>query len=169
MRYLLILFFLSSCYGPKTAQKQLSKAYANYPEIVAKNASKLFPCDYSARSTDSSTYFDWQKQAEAINDFYSKAFSADTIIKKDTQTILISKKCDSVIFKYKTLIKSAPAIHDTIKVKDNAEISYLNGQLLAQKIEYAKLDQNFKNSLKASILLLLIIIAFLIYQRIKKW
>jgi len=169
MRYLLILFFLSSCYGPKTAQKQLDKAYAHFPEIVAKNSSKLFPCDYSTHSIDSSAYFDFQTQIEAINDFYSKAFIADTIKLTDTQTIQVYRDCDKVVTKYKTLIKQSPVLIDTIKVKDNAEVDYYKYELEKMTNQKNTLNSNYIFSIKCIIWLLIIIIIFLLYQYLSKW
>ena len=168
MRYLIFIFFLCSCYSPKTAQKQIDKAYLKYPEIVAKTSSKLFPCDYSAHSIDSTAYFDYQKQIEAINEFYANAFIGDTIYKTDTQLIQVYRNCDRVVTKYKLLLKHSPILIDTIKIKDVADITALKYKFDKLSEEKNKINKNYIYSLKAIGWLFIILIVFLIFQIIKK-
>ena len=63
MRYLLtiLIFGLISCYTPKKAERQIDKAFDNYPEIVANKAAKVFPV-----KADTIAYTEWKYSIDSV-------------------------------------------------------------------------------------------------------
>lgn len=95
LRYLLWLILLSGCYTPKKAQRKIDKAYRKQPEVVAKNASKLFPV-----KSDTIEYVKWRTELDSI---ISEIINTDTITDTISNTV------------FKTKIKRVEIIRDRIK------------------------------------------------------
>ena len=111
MKYLILIIFFVGCYTPKKADRQLNRAYVNYPAIVADKTSKWFPCIPVEIKRDSVRYVAFLHQIDTLLEV-----KRDTII----DTIFLEKICPErkVLIRYKELLKSVPPIHDTIKIKD---------------------------------------------------
>ena len=111
MKYLILIIFFVGCYTPKKADRQLNRAYVNYPAIVAEKTGNWFPCIPVEIKRDSVRYVAFLHQIDTLLEI-----KRDTII----DTIILDKICPErkVLIRYKELLKSVPPIHDTIKIKD---------------------------------------------------
>lgn len=56
---MILMVVISSCYTPNKANKELKKAYENYPEAVATFARDKFPCKETGVDTVISTEYDF--------------------------------------------------------------------------------------------------------------
>lgn len=159
MKYLPILFFLLSCYGPKKAERQANKVQVHYPEIMAKKASLWYPCIPVRVSSDSAAYLEYVAKLDSILHLET---APDTII----DTILLNRVCPErkVLVKYREVLKAVPAIHDTIRVEDMA-CKVITADLEA---ENKKLIGRYAGSLKFAISLLIALIVSIIVNFIKK-
>jgi hypothetical protein len=158
MKHLIIILLLSSCYSQKLAEKSINKAKINYPDLVAKKSSEWFPCDTIVKK-DSTEYIKWIKKIDTLNQI-----QLDTII----DTLVKFKESQKLVFKYRTLLKTLPVIHDTIKLKNTAKESYLIGQFESKNKEWQKLNKDYKNSLKVIIWLFVMLLLFGLVLYIKK-
>ena len=108
MRYLIILLLLSSCYGPKKADKQLSKALHRYPDKVATIARDSFPC---IPVTDTVTVSD------TLSEFIEVIIPCDTLILTDSVwTKIVQNKYITLPQKVITRTITLPAIRDSASV-----------------------------------------------------
>lgn len=149
MKYILILaIFLSSCYSSKKASTQIDKAIYSFPEISIKKLRDKFPCipDTFKIKSDSSEYKRWKKQLDETIAFYDSLLNnvePQVIFEKDLSdsmkvVVLLAnneKLNTKISYLERTLTKlisvKPPVIHDTIPIKDSAEV-YLT------KLEIAK-------------------------------
>lgn len=134
MRYLLtiLIFGLISCYTPKKAERQIDKAFDNYPEIVANKAAKVFPV-----KADTIAYTEWKYSIDSvINTIH------DTIIERcpelQSKVKVIREKVikpspvyivdSAIIYRYQSLISKAEQDRD--KYKKRSELFFKSGALI---------------------------------------
>jgi hypothetical protein len=167
MKYLPILFLLFGCYTQKKATNQVNKAQLSYPNILAQKCKDLYPCKLVSYKKDSTEYFEFMKAIEDLNNFYLSSIGAksDTVTKLDT--ILVYKNCPKAIIRYRELIKNIPAIHDTVKIVDEAELVVLSSQINSLKDEVNKVNAKRIKTIWFSVWLLLALIISLIVNFIK--
>lgn len=101
MRYLLFIFLLAGCYGPKKAGKQAAKALQEHPEVVADKFRERFPCITTA--TD--TLIEYRDTVIEVQD--PQGYIIDTIIRE-------GKTLRDTIYRNKT--KRLPGIVKTVYV-----------------------------------------------------
>lgn len=159
MKFISTIFLLTfiGCYSPKKAEKQLNKAYANYPELVAEKSGKWFPCLPIEVKRDSVRYVAFLHQIDTLLEV-----KRDTII----DTVYLDKICPErkILIKYKELLKSVPPIHDTIKIKDMS-CEAIRGDLTTQN---TKLRVSINNYLKWLIGLIIALFISIILHLIRK-
>jgi hypothetical protein len=159
MRFIstIILLTFIGCYSPKKADKQLNKAYINYPELVAEKSGKWFPCLPIEVKRDSVRYVAFLQRIDTLLE-----------VKRDTilDTIYLDKICPErkILIKYKELLKSVPPIHDTIKIKDMS-CETIRGDLTAQN---TKLRVSIANHLKWIIGLIIALCISILLHLIRK-
>jgi hypothetical protein len=149
--YIVLILTLSGCYTAKKAERDINKAKVNYPEIVAEKFGDWFPCDTVTIIRDSIQFKEW------INEIHS----FDTII----DTVRLKDKCPDLLIKYRQIVKRVPPIHDTIKIKDKADLTALSVKYEALKKEY---ESNLKLTTKLSWAALFLLIILLIIAILKK-
>lgn len=161
---ILFLFFLVGCYSPKKAEKQINKAQLNFPEVLAKKSSELYPCKPKKTGSDSSRYKTVIKKIKEIDTAYF--YSTDTVCKLDT--VLIEKNCTKVLYKYREILKNLPAVHDTFEVTNDAAIVSLQLQLkkASENSDYFK--GRYIKALWFSIWLLIAIAALMLIIKFNK-
>ena len=152
-----ILVFFASCYSVKKAEKQINRAYINYPELLADRCGNLYPCIPYERKSDSTKYVAFLSYVDTL-----LQIKRDTII----DTIFLDKFCPErkILIKYRDLLKYVPAIHDTIKIKDMS-CEAIRGDLLAQN---SKLRDNIAKCQKWIISLLIALCVSIILHFIRK-
>lgn len=166
MKYfaILFLFFLGSCYTAKKAEEQIDKAQLKFPELLAKKSAKLYPCKTSKGKSDSTKYKEVIKKIRQIDTAYF--YATDTICKLDT--ILIEKNCTKVLYKYREILKELPAVHDTIKIIDEANTTSLQYQLKQMTLNADDYKGKYIKSLWIAMSLLFAIILLVIALKIRK-
>jgi len=152
----LLLLVLSGCYSSKKAIIQVDKALSVYPEIVAKQIRDRFPCipDTFKIKSDSSEYKRWKKQLDETIAFYDSLLNnvePQVIFEKDLSdsmkvVVLLAnneKLNTKISYLEKTLTKiisaKPPVIHDTIPIKDSAEVYLAKTETAKEKILNEKL------------------------------
>lgn len=161
---ILFLFFLASCYNAKKAEKEINKAQLNFPELMAKKSAQLYPCKTIKVKSDSSKYKTIIKKIKQIDTAYF--YSVDTICKLDT--VLIEKNCTKVLYKYREILKELPAVHDTVTIFNDAEVTSLKYQLKQATINSDDYKRKYTNSLWFNIWLLIAIVALILIIKFKK-
>ena len=156
----LISFFLMGCYTQKKAEKSLNKAQINYPELVAEKSALWYPCERFKGTSDSSQYKVFIKQIDTLNQLI-----LDTIYKLDTLVnIKLVKDCQEIVWKYRTIYKNLPAIHDTVIMVSNADkytIKYLEN-------EREESHKRYDRSMKLNIWFLIALIVSLLIHIFRK-
>ena len=167
MKYLPILFLIFGCYTQKKATKQVNKAQLEYPEVVAQKCKDLYPCKVISYKKDSSEYFEFMRAIEDLNNFYlsSIGVKSDTVTMLDT--ILVYRNCPKAIIKYQELIKNVPAIHDTVKIVDEAELVVLSSQIKTLQDKLDKTNQKRIKTIWLCVWLLFALIISLIVNFLK--
>lgn len=161
---ILFLFFLVGCYSPKKAEKQINKAQLNFPEVLAKKSSELYPCKPKKAGSDSTKYKTIIKKIKQIDTAYF--YSTDTICKLDT--VLIEKNCTKVLYKYREILKDIPAVHDTVTITDEAGMISLQYQLKQASVNSDEYKVKYFKSLWFNIWLLIAIVALLLIIKFDK-
>lgn len=77
-RLLMIMLMISGCYSSKKADKDINKAYENYPETVAAFARDKFPCKETSTDSTIRTEYDFieikcpdqKEQTQVIDTLY---------------------------------------------------------------------------------------------------
>lgn len=161
---ILFMFFLVGCYSPKKAAKQINKAQLNFPEVLAKKSSELYPCKPKKAGSDSTKYKTVIKKIKQIDTAYF--YSTDTICKLDT--VLIEKNCTKVLYKYREILKDLPAVHDTVTVTDEAGMISLQYQLKQASVNSDDYKAKYFKSLWFNIWLLIAIIALVLIIKFNK-
>jgi hypothetical protein len=134
MRYLLtiLIFGLISCYTPRKAERQIDKAFDNYPEIVANKAAKVFPV-----KADSIAYTEWKYSIDSVISTISDTITEHCPDVKKQVTIIREKLLkpspvyivdSAVIYRYQSLISKADQDRD--KYKKRSEIYFKAGALI---------------------------------------
>jgi len=161
---ILFLFFLVGCYSPKKAEKQINKAQLNFPEVLAKKSSELYPCKPKKAGSDSTRYKTVIKKIREIDTAYF--YAIDTVCRLDT--VLIEKNCTKVLYKYREILKDLPAVHDTVTISDEAGMISLQYQLTqaTKNLDYFK--GKYLKTLWFSIWLLIAIAALILVIKFKK-
>jgi hypothetical protein len=149
--YIVFILTLSGCYSAKKAERDINKAKVNYPDIVAEKFADWYGCDTVTITRDSIQFKEW------VNEIHS----FDTIV----DTVRLKEKCPDLLVKYREIVKRVPPIHDTIKIKDRAELDALNIKYESLKKEY---DGNQKLTTKLSWFALFLLIILLIIAILKK-
>ena len=172
MRLLLlsVCLFLSSCYTQQKATNQISKANSKFPEVVAKQSALWYPCKTIKAVSDSSKYKLWKKKLDALN-----SLKIDSVLITDTcylfDTIVKNKlitDCDRIVTKYREIIKSLPAIHDTIIQIDSANVFSLTYERDAALLDKSKMEVRYKVFRKISIFLFLFVVTLLLLYASKQ-
>jgi tRNA nucleotidyltransferase/poly(A) polymerase len=172
MRLLLlsVCLFLSSCYTQQKATNQISKANEKFPEVVSKQMALLYPCKPIKAVSDSSKYKLWKKKLDSLN-----SLKIDSILITDTcylfDTVVKNKlvtDCERIVTKYREIIKSLPAIHDTIIQIDSANVFTLTYQRDSALLDKSKMEVRYKVFRKISIFLFLFIVALLLLYASKQ-
>ena len=161
-RYLIIIFFLSSCYTNQKATNDINKAIDKKPKIAAELFRKAFPCTNTDTIVKVNTAWD-----------YVEFECPDKPIVTKTDTILLRKNVfqkqyipgKTVVVAGKTEVKTI-----TIKVKDSAEIYLLNTALKNSQSNEQKLIYKLENRNKLIwwLLIPLLISIFLHFIKNKK-
>jgi len=149
--YIVSVLLLSGCYTLKKANKDINKAKLNYPDLIADKCSEWYGCDTVTIVRDSIQFKEW------VNEIHS----FDTII----DTVRLKEKCPDLLVKYRQIVKRVPAIHDTIKIKDRAELDALSIKYESLKKEH---ESNLKLTTKLSWVALFLLIILLIIAILKK-
>jgi hypothetical protein len=144
--YFLAIFFLVACNTTRQAERQVRRAYANHPEIIAKSCSQWFPFTETI-----------VVDTHDVNTFDSGRLfilsGIDTIYRYITDTIVLNK-----LTRTREFVERLKPVERTIYVKDSATI-YIN-QAKAEKVG----KQN--DSLKWWLIgLLVFIILLLIFRK----
>lgn len=172
MRLLLlsVCLFLSSCYTQQKASNQISKANEKFPEVVAKQTALWYPCKPIKSVSDSSKYKVWKKKLDSLN-----GLKIDSVLITDTcylfDTIVKNKlltDCQKIVTKYREVIKSLPAIHDTIIEIDSANVFNLTYERDSALLDKSKMEVRYKVFRKISIFLFLFIVALLLLYASKQ-
>ena len=140
------IFFLVACNTTRQAERQVRRAYANHPEIIAKSCSQWFPFtetivvdSHDLHTFDSGRFFILS--------------GIDTIYRYITDTIVLNK-----LTRTREFVERLKPVERTIYVRDSATI-YIN-QAKAEKVG----KQN--DSLKWWLIgLLVFIILLLIFRK----
>lgn len=180
MKKLLMMGFLlttmNSCYTSNKANKEINKAFINYPELVAKKSSEWFPCEINVVKLDS---IDNKKSDSIIKDLNNKIqnihdtinniiYRADSVksklqIKKIQKELMIANNLINELKQSKPMF-----IYRSVKVKDSARIYYLDYELNQTK----KSELNYRNKqeqlLKISIWLIIALGVSLFFNFKKK-
>lgn len=162
-----VLFFVAlcisllSCYNSKKAANDLNKAKTYYPNVAAEKCAEWYPVKPLEIKSDSTAYKEWLKSTDSILSKLSKDTTIDTVVKYRVLRDTLQK----VIYQFKTLIKTIPPIHDTIKIVDIAHQSEIEGKL---KETETKLNDNYKLMNKVSLLALLLLLILFIITILKK-
>lgn len=195
--FALIASLFSGCYTPKKAAEQTHRALDKFPETSAKILRDRFPCvDGEIRPGDSTEYFKLRDSLASINDYYANLLNniePEIQIQKDLsdsmKVIVLTenlKKCNErdalrerqiTQLRLKTL--TPVFIHDTIPVKDNADVFLAQAETKNERDKNAKLtEENTKLEKKVAkrnkiilwesilLLLLLIITAYKIWKNL---
>lgn len=148
------------CYTQKKAEKSLNKAQINYPELVAEKSALWYPCERFKGTSDSSQYKVFIKQIDTLNQLI-----LDTIYKLDTLVnIKLVKDCQEIVWKYRTIYKNIPAIHDTVIMVSTADkytIKYLEN-------EREESHKRYDRSMKLNIWFLIALIVSLLIHIFRK-
>ena len=134
MRYLLTILIIGliSCYTPKKAERQIDKAFDNYPEIVANKAAKVFPV-----KADTIAYTEWKYSIDSvINTIHDTTIERCPEVKNKVNVIRekVIKPSpvyivdSAVIYRYQSLISKAEQDRD--KYKKRSEIYFKAGALI---------------------------------------
>lgn len=144
MRWLLIIA-LMGCYGPKKAQKAISKAYEKQPEIVALNAAKWFPI-----KADSIQFIRWREEVrDSITSIHD--------------TLPCERKAQ-IITRIKEMIRNTPPVYRI----DSAVIYGYEDRLYKMTQDRDKFKTRFSFFWKAfalTILILLLSFAYLLRRK----
>lgn len=158
--FLITFFLIVGCYTQKKAEKSLNKAQINYPELVAEKSSLWYPCSQFKGTSDSSQYKVFIKQIDTLNQLI-----LDTICKLDTVVnIKLVKDCQDIVWKYRTIYKNIPAIHDTVIMASTADkytIQYLQN-------EREEAHKRYDRSMKLNIWFLIALIVSLLIHIFRK-
>lgn len=136
---------LNSCYNSRKATDQVDKAVIKYPVQTAKQLRDKWPCIPTITIPDSSAYQKYYADLLAMKDFYESQQAtnpvAETLIDvwEDSTKIKFLKKqngqlqakLDSTNLYVSALLKfckDRPPIHDTVKVKDMADVRIVEGE-----------------------------------------
>ena len=172
-KYLAIFFLIGllGCYTAKKADRQLNKAKINYPELVAGRMSMWFPYIQNKGKSDSSEYNLLKKELDSLNRLkidYSD-IKIDTVCKYDTikkyDTIL--KKYKEIIYKYRTILKTIPAIHDTVIVSSSADKEIIQRMIEEREDDHKRYDRSSKMNIYFLIALIVSILLHL-FRNFKK-
>jgi len=189
----LLLLVLSGCYSSKKAIIQVDKALSVYPEIVAKQIRDRFPCipDTITKKIDSSEYKEWKKQLDETISFYDSLLNnvePQIIFEKDLSdsmkiNILLANN-EKLLIKLSLLEKSIsiirntkiPVIHDTIPVRDSADVYLANLETVKERaksekliLEKSKLENKIKNKNKELWIWRAIAFALIAWQVVRIW
>jgi hypothetical protein len=167
MKYLPILFLIFGCYTQKKATKQVNKTQLEYPEVIAQKCKDLYPCKIISYKKDSSEYFEFMRAIDDLNNFYlsSIGVKSDTVTMLDT--ILVYRNCPKAIIKYRELIKNVPAIHDTVKIIDEAELFVLSSQIKTLQDKVSKTNEKRIKTIWFSVWILFALLILLIVNFLK--
>lgn len=127
MRYLFILFFFASCYTAKQAEKDIDKAQAKFPEVVAKKSSQYYPCGWLVMDMDSSEKVKWSTFVDSINNVIYR-YKIDTIVEvKDCteSNKLLKKKIkeqSEFIDGLQLALNNVPVIEKYVLIQDSAKM-----------------------------------------------
>ena len=172
-KYLAIFFLLGvlGCYTAKKADRQLNKAKINYPELVAGRMSMWFPYIQNKGKSDSSEYNLLKKELDSLNRLkidYTD-IKSDTICKYDTikkyDTLL--KRYKEIIYKYRTIFKTIPAIHDTVIVSSSADKETIQRMIEEREDAHKRYDRSSKMNIYFLIALIVSILLHL-FRNLKK-
>ena len=142
MYKLFILIFLASC---MSAPKHLQKAIDKDRPYVASETRKLWPCITKDGKPDSTAYKQYLEDLKTLEDFYQSQepqFKTDTLAISWTDSAKvvdlkrkISAK-DAYIAELKKICRDKPPIHDTIPVKDSADVYIIMNNMEVQTNMY---------------------------------
>jgi hypothetical protein len=140
----LAIFFLVACSGPRKAERQMRRAYVNYPEIIAKGCSEWFPITETI-VVDSGDLHTFDSGRLFI------LSGIDTIYRYITDTIVLNR-----LTRTKEYIERLKPVERTIYVRDSATI-YIN-QAKADKV--GKQNDNLKWWLIGLLCLIILLLIF---------
>ena len=172
----LVSIMMNSCYTSNKANKDIKKAYINYPELVAKKTSEWFPCDLQIIKVDS---LDNKKSDSLINDLNNRiqnihdtinniVYRADSIktkqqIKKIQKELMIANNLIN------ELKQSQPVfIYRSFKVTDSARIYHLDFELNESKKSEIRYRNKQEQLLKICIWLIIALGVSLFFNFYKK-
>ena len=170
-KYLAIFFLLGllGCYTSKKADKQLNKAKINYPNLVADKMALWYPYSQNKSKSDSSEYNVLKTQLDSLNRLkidYTD-IKSDTICKYDTikkyDTLL--KRYKEIIYKYRTIFKTIPAIHDTVIVSSSAEKEIIQKMINEREDAHKRYDRSSKLNIWFLIALIISLIIHIFRKR----
>ena len=170
-KYLAIFFLLGvlGCYTAKKADRQLNKAKINYPNLVADKMALWYPYIQNKGKSDSSEYNVLKSQLDSLNRLkidYTD-IKSDTICKYDTikkyDTLL--KRYKEIIYKYRTIFKTIPAIHDTVIVSSNAEKEIIQRMINEREDAHKRYDISSKLNIWFLIALIISLIVHILRKR----
>lgn len=146
---LLVTTMMNSCYTSNKANKDIKKAFINYPELVAKKTSEWFPCDIQILKVDSidniksdSIIDDLNNRIQNIHDTINNIIYRADSVKSKLQIKKIQKELMIANNLINELKQSKPVfIYRSIKVEDSARIYYLDYELNETK----KSELNYRN------------------------
>ena len=127
MRYLYLLLLFASCYSAKQAEKDIDKAQAKFPEVVAKKSSQYYPCGWMVVELDSTEKIKWSTYVDSINNVIYR-YKIDTIveIKDCTESNKMLKKKikeqSEFIDGLQFALNNVPVIEKYVVVQDSAKM-----------------------------------------------
>jgi len=171
-----VIFFLLGilgCYTAKKADRQLNKAKINYPELVSNRMALWFPYSQNKGKSDSSEYNVLKQQLDSLNQLKitDTVFGtiSDTISRYDTikryDTFL--QKYTKIIYRYRTIFKRIPAIHDTVIVSSSADKETIQRMIEEREDAHKRYDRSSKMNIYFLIALIVSILLHL-FRNLKK-
>lgn len=153
-----VIVSLAGCYSQKKAATQVDKAANSYPVQTAKQLREKWPCVPTIKNSDSTEYKKYQADLKAIEEYYaaltpSEPDKEDSSIYTDLDSckyrFLIERnkleQARAYIADLKKLCKDKPPIHDTVKIRDDADLFICNAEKDAiQKASDAELSKRDK-------------------------
>lgn len=163
MKYFPILF--SIIFFSCSPEKQLNKLQINHPDLVCKKAAEWYPCVSIKAVSDSSQYKEFMSQIDSLNQLnVDTLYIKDTLVTKDT----VVKTCKKILVKYREILKHVPAIHDTIKIIDQAGLIAKDYELKQMTLKADDYNNKYTKSLYYMSMLLLMIICLITYLYVRK-
>jgi PBP1b-binding outer membrane lipoprotein LpoB len=165
VKYLFILFFFSSCYTAKQAEKDIDKAQEKFPEVVAKKSLEYYPCGIELIKTDTIEKIKWNTYVDSIKEVVYR-FKTDTIINDCSQLKKKIKQQSEFIDGLQFALNNVPIIEKYVIINDSAklklkqvEIENLNNEILSNRKSF---NQRTSMLIWALILFIVSLIAHLL-------